>query len=581
MGKLVSLAQNYFKEKSIELTPSEIKLLGWVEAGETADYQKHDNDCTLRAEIINWLCSDKEASSHITYFGLQIGSAKIIGRLELSFAEMEYPLLLGSCSLPNGIDISYARVNLLGLSGSHIASEGDPDNVAFLGDGLVVKGSLFFRAGAEVRGKTKLVGAEIGGQLTCRGSSFINRSDVAFSADQIIVKGSVLLDEGANFYGMTRLLGATIGGELNCIGGSFINSPNIAFGAENMIVKGNVLFRDGAKFEGETRLGGAKIDGNLECKGSSFINPCQIAFNGDRMIVRGSIFLSDKARIEGETRLCGAQIGSQLALDKSVFLNVGKTALNLQGVRVSGTVLLNEISDIKGNIDFTDASVNTLKDDAQYWKSENKMLINGFTYERIECDEKLLKAKERIKWLSLQPDDKFRPQAYDQLAKVFRKMGRERDARKISIAKEKDKWKHLRRFKRWCGFLFGLFLGYGYKPWRALTTVAIILILVGCFEFNNANRNGLMAPTKFSNLGPAKTFEYSAEEISYPPFNAYVYSIDAFLPIVDLHQESSWLPKYDKAGVSWVWWYLWFHIVMGWILTTMIAAAITGLMRRK
>ena len=85
----------------------------------------------------------------------------------------------------------------------------------------------------------------------------------------------------------------------------------------------------------------------------------------------------------------------------------------------------------------------------------------------------------------------------------------------------------------------------------------------------------------------------------YPKFHAFMYSVDAFIPVIDFHQQSYWLPNanikrdleiplnysniicYKNACIgSLLRWYFWFHIVMGWVLTSLAVAGFTGLVRR-
>lgn len=69
----------------------------------------------------------------------------------------------------------------------------------------------------------------------------------------------------------------------------------------------------------------------------------------------------------------------------------------------------------------------------------------------------------------------------------------------------------------------------------------------------------------------------------YPAFSAIVYSLDVFLPIVDLHQEDFWLPGKTDGGWGWAWRYkvwMWIEILLGWFLTTLFIAGFTPLIRK-
>jgi hypothetical protein len=594
MGELVALAKEALKEKLGDLWPSETELLDCVEKGEPKDYREHEKEKddpanakawgehrTLRAGVINWLGKDKRALHLITCRGIEIGGAKIIGRINLAYTIMNYPLTLAFCSIPNGINIGYARVDFLALDGSHVAHEGKPDDASFHGDGLVIRSNVYFRDGAIFKGRTRLLGAEIGSQLNCRKSSFIAPASEAFNADGIRVKGSVILRDGAEFHGMTRLLGANIDGDVDCSGSCFINRNGKAFAADDATVKGKVVFGNGAKFYGETRITGAEIGTELSCRGSSFINPTLIAFFGDRVKVHGSAFLDNGATFEGQTNLSSAQIESTLALDTSKFNNEGAVALMLQGIIVKQHLFLNDISEIKGMVILTDATVNIIKDDEKYWNSASDVLLKGFTYNRIQSDADLLHPKTRLKWLYKHSKVYDDPQPYIQLADYYRKLGKKKASRKVLIALNQVALNRRGQFVKIISFPINILFGYGYRIWPALILSALIIILIGSIEFNNANRVGLMIPVKIVRSANEMSQQSTLENLDYPTFNSLFYSLDAFLPLVDLHQESHWLPKSDIGGARCVWRYMLFHIIMGWILTTMIVAAISGLIRRE
>jgi hypothetical protein len=65
-----------------------------------------------------------------------------------------------------------------------------------------------------------------------------------------------------------------------------------------------------------------------------------------------------------------------------------------------------------------------------------------------------------------------------------------------------------------------------------------------------------------------------------PPFYPFLYSLDALLPIVDLHQEGSWQPTAESyLGLESLI-YLQLHIVIGWVLSTLFLAGVVGIVRR-
>ena len=92
------------------------------------------------------------------------------------------------------------------------------------------------------------------------------------------------------------------------------------------------------------------------------------------------------------------------------------------------------------------------------------------------------------------------------------------------------------------------------------------ILALGILVFAWASSAGLMQPT------------------GDPPailFDPLAYSVDVFLPIVDLHQESAWEPNTASVSGLAVQYYLYFHILAGWFFTTLLVAAVTGLVRRE
>jgi hypothetical protein len=77
----------------------------------------------------------------------------------------------------------------------------------------------------------------------------------------------------------------------------------------------------------------------------------------------------------------------------------------------------------------------------------------------------------------------------------------------------------------------------------------------------------------------------------YPRFNAFVYSLETFVPLLKLGISKDWIPNATRSesirigsldlpitgGELRV--YLWFHIIAGWFLTTLWVGGLTGLVK--
>jgi hypothetical protein len=60
-----------------------------------------------------------------------------------------------------------------------------------------------------------------------------------------------------------------------------------------------------------------------------------------------------------------------------------------------------------------------------------------------------------------------------------------------------------------------------------------------------------------------------------PTFHPLIYALDLLLPIVNLGQEVAWVPH------GWAERWAWGLIVAGWLLTTVVLAGLTGILKRE
>jgi multidrug efflux pump subunit AcrA (membrane-fusion protein) len=484
----------------------------------------------------------------------------------------------GEVRLP-GADIGS---NLECINGTFENSDDD----ALSADGMTVKGDVFLSGGFSAKGQVRLPGADIGGALACNNGTFENPDDTALSAVGMTVKGNVFLSEGFSAKGEVRLPGADIGSNLECINGTFENPDGDALSADNMIVKGNVFLRKGFSAKGQVRLPGADIGGNLECINGTFENPDGDALSAVGMTVKGNVLLSEGFSAKGQVCLPGADIGGDLACYAARFETNqqsmdpdGSVVFSLAAARVTGVLVWRNL-EILGQATFAHAKVGGLFDDRNSWPDRGSLDLNGFEYDEFAFDAPA-SAAARIDWLKRQ--EPFRAQPYEQVIRVLRRTGHDRDAREVAIAKQvalRDSGLMSPMSKRWNRFL-EITVAYGYKPWRALV-YAIAFCVLGAGLFDLGFSTGLMSPASASIFLRSEFVESGGTWLpsAYPRFKAPVYALDVFLPIVDLHQESRWLPNM-RNGWGWALWiYMWIHIMAGWVLTSVFVAALTGLIKK-
>ncbi|MDD9810414.1 MAG: hypothetical protein OXU71_01675 [Gammaproteobacteria bacterium] len=538
----------------------------------------------------------------------------------------------GDVFLRNGFN----AVGEVRLPGAKIGSQLDCSGGVFQNENRITLNAMSIRVGGFVSlrdgfravGEVRLLGAEIGGQLVCSGGSFQNEDKIALNAQ--CVKVATNVDLCGKFNGRVSFAGAEIGGQIDCAGGSFQNEKGVAFNAQGIRVASDVFLNDGFKSVGEVSLLGADIGGQLVCAGGSFQNEGKISLNAQSIKVASSVFMSasDSAgecakvfNAKGRVDLAGADIGGQLNCEGGIFRNERDIALNAHGIKVASDVLLiphvrnkrDEWENFSANglVSFVNATIggnfmlhscklthlslagaNVLgefRDDANIYKDQNGndivLDIDGFRYHRLNVAKE--REKDRLEWVGLMSKvDRFYPQPYEQLMKVYREMGHMNLARKVGFEFEKKRHKQLRlnrdhkRFVvlgwawwMWCWILRAT-IGYGYKPFRILWWFPIAIV-GGWLLFS-----GAMCPQKWtsasafastlghgiteqsecerwrmlpSDVGALVSPEWRDGEVppeGYPKFIPLFYAIEVALPVLALGQTSNWQP--ESLGLKWI-----------------------------
>jgi hypothetical protein len=233
------------------------------------------------------------------------------------------------------------------------------------------------------------------------------------------------------------------------------------------------------------------------------------------------------------------------------------------------------------------ANVGWLFDEQRSWPSPGKLRIDGFTYGALGGTSSSLPwrspadATSRLRWLALQPE--FHPQPYRQLAKVLAENGDDAGAMQVLIAKQDLRFASYGIPGRLLGNFLKYTVGYGHRPMLTIMW-SLAVVALGWAVVGAAKAASVMRPTYPENP-PAH------EELHYQALHALLYSLDVFLPFVNLHQEHYWWPDEDASGLypvlgrkltvrgSSIQYYLWPQIIAGWILSAIFLAGVTGLIR--
>jgi hypothetical protein len=152
-------------------------------------------------------------------------------------------------------------------------------------------------------------------------------------------------------------------------------------------------------------------------------------------------------------------------------------------------------------------------------------------------------------------------------------------------------WSHVKdQMSRWLA-------GYGYQPFNFIW-VLFLLWIIGTVMAHQAWRAGDFAPNSDVILSTPEWRVLAEDEAVANPaarwsakhgkgrdwesFHAGAYAFDIVVPIVTIGQTEAWAPATNRGPWGWhLWWARWVLTVLGWIVTAVGAAAITGIIRRE
>ena len=255
--------------------------------------------------------------------------------------------------------------------------------------------------------------------------------------------------------------------------------------------------------------------------------------------------------------------------------------VDLSSASVSGVFIWKDLENPEqASLDLRHAKIGVLWDAPDQRPQKGKLQLEGLTYKRIH-EFKSNDVNERIDWIKRSQPGVYTPQPYEQLAKVLKESGFEKDAQDVLIAKNDSYVKHApvskaAKIRRW---VFGKVLGYGYRPWRAVSWL-MGLWLFGMALFQIGRQMDVILPTQDTDITIDTTNGRYIISDTYPKFMAPIYALDAFIPLINLHQVTYWLPvARNSYGVA-ILVYFSFHIIFGWVLVSMFLVGLTGMLKR-
>ena len=368
-------------------------------------------------------------------------------------------------------------------------------------------------------------------------------------------RATVVMCCGFESQGAVGLFNSSVAGDVLFFGSRFIGTKGLALAMAATEITGDMNFTD--QF-----LGVSPPFHPSEFKGIVDFTTAQF---GRGVIFAGTRFTGAPSEPHGlfalETNIKGTMMWVNVALTNDAFLN-------LQGAQVASLI-----------------------DDTESWPKPGKLQIGGLKYQSLfssgpnsnlpAVGATVPDARTRLRWIGLNSPPS--PQPFDQLANYFRGIGSNEQADEVLIARDDM----LNSSSDWPNYLWGKFLkitiGYGHQPLRAIVW-SMLVVAIGTVMVAAGKRAGVMRLTWPETTPPPAS--NPTEEL-----NPVLYSLDVFLPFVNLHQEHYWWPAKSVSGECVVLgWpvrirgsllrsYLWGQIIVGWLLSAIFLAAVTGLIR--
>jgi hypothetical protein len=498
-----------------------------------------------------------DAAGLTVHGSMSMRVATIAGSVDLSQARITCPgqraLMLSDAVVHGKFDgrgltvAGEMRMHNTRIAGSMIMAAARLENPggAALSAGGLSSGGVFFTDHFAAVGGMRLIGAQLDANLTLAGATLSNPGGLAL--DLIRATMDSLNAAEITCTGQVMLTGARVAGDLDLSGARLTADDGRP-----------ALAADGAQIDGSLNLAAVRAHGELSLRtvrvgrrvlltGAQLHNPGGKACRLSRAQVGADVFC-DELTAAGGLRVAGARIGGELSLRQARLSQPGGEALEaatLQAAELS----LRTAAAIEGRVDLRYASVGVLRDDPATWPDH--LSLEGLTYQALEPR---LPARQRLRWLDRDPRG-HQPQPYEQLAAHYTAIGQPAQAVSVRYARERIQRRALPPLARAWSRLQDLAVGYGYQPWRALVWLAVLLA----------------AGTVIFALAPPPALQAGAA----PHFNAFVYTLDLLLPVVDLGQKHAFNPAGPEQWLSYV------LIAAGWILVTTIAAGAARVLSRR
>ena len=499
--------------------------------------------------------------------------------------------------------------------------------LALWAPGAYFGGGVHFVEASSIHGPVFLANAQIDVELNLADTLLVHPEGVAIDLGGARINGDLTLK---NVDGAVRLAAATISGSLQMrsaeVGqisatsaGSSGEQPDplrtagnadrnfVAIEGHHLKVHGNLDLAESTILGGvDLRL--AEIDGAVSAGGARALNSAGIAIRLSGASIGGTLWMASGFHARGTVRLNRARIGGSLDLRESTFRsralpsNQGSSALEAINATVSATAFLCwKHSD---SSDFTRFRTAVLDDDPSAWGKDGTYSTSGMSYEQIASPtaSRLDDIEARLRWLNGRRESDV--SSFEQLSAYYRSQGRVDDAERVLIERNRAQV-HSRtgggireRLRNAWATIQDVVAGYGYRPFRVsfalmmlLIAVSASLLLPRAADVMRASDNNARVYTP---LGPLDSSEEetsdrrSEDDGPASPsgsdvcgngavrcFSPVLYAVDTVVPLIELHQRSTWYPDRATRLGNYYHWGLNISVLLGWVASSALVLSLT------
>jgi len=576
------------------MSPAERWVLKQVQSGEVADLQEKfpaEKDRALSARFLEDLMTDSLEGVHVHRKGVRIKHAVLTQPLDLEGAEIPHETRLENCRFDETITLENSRFrkNLvlressfrkgINLGRADIAGFLSVDEAKFTNEdheanfnSMKVGSSAFLRKVA-FAGPVNFGHANIVGVFLADGAKFTSEDKEANFYGMKV--GNIAFFTKAVFAGPVNFGDAEISGQFLADGAQF-TSEDKAANFYGMKVSNIAFFRN-AVFAGPVSFGGAEISSQFVVVEAKFTNAKQVAiFNSMKVgetaffrdvVFAGQVSMQDAGfldlSIERAKSGDDAQEGCRLDLSRAlirrelIIKDMRLRTLTTTSLRVEGPALLSGVV-IENEASLEHSDFLTLNLAEVSWPDDSESVkLDGIKYEHIAAGEGKDSWK---KLLALANLSRYNSSVYADLEAFFKRQGHPERANEVFVAQKRRERKEILqgRWRKLWSYFLDYSVRYGRSPGRAFRW-SVPVIVIGCVVFWSRQ-----------NMEPQR-----AEDVARH-YSAFLYSLDLFIPFIDLKAASVWIPKPD-CWFAQIW--MRAQIIFGWILIPTGLAAWTGIIK--